>query len=71
MALSKIEDIRALNDEEIAEQILAVKRDLLDLRVKKKLGSLEQPHQFKALRRKLAQLMTVRTEKQTSDSTAN
>jgi large subunit ribosomal protein L29 len=35
MALPKISDIRGLKDEEIAEEILAVKRKLFELRLQK------------------------------------
>ena len=69
MALPKIADVRSLSEAEIVEQIFAVKKELLDLRVKKKLGNLEQPHKFKELRRKLAHLMTVKTEKESTSDT--
>ncbi len=69
MALSKIADVRALDGDDIEKQIFSVKRELLELRVKKKLGSLEKPHRFKDLKRKLAQLMTVKTEKEKLDNT--
>lgn len=71
MASSKIADIRSLSDEEIMEQIFSVKKELLDLRVQRKLGKLEKPHRFRELKRNLARLMTVRTEKESSSNTSN
>lgn len=71
MALSKIDEVRNLSDQELEEQILAVKRELFELRMQKGTRQLEKPHQFKHARYRLAQLMTVERErqlKQTQDS---
>jgi large subunit ribosomal protein L29 len=65
MPLPKIEDARKLNDEELVEQILAVKKELFQLRFKQ--GTRQQdvkPHQFSHARHRLAQLMTVERERQ-------
>jgi large subunit ribosomal protein L29 len=63
MALSKAKDIRALSDQEVADSIVAIKRELFDLRLQKATGRLEKTHQFKHARHKLAQLMTVEHER--------
>jgi large subunit ribosomal protein L29 len=63
MALSKAKDIRALSDQEIAEGIVATKRELFDLRLQKATGRLEKTHQFKHARHKLAQMLTVEHER--------
>jgi large subunit ribosomal protein L29 len=63
MALSKAKDIRALSDQEVADSIIAIKRELFDLRLQKATGRLEKTHQFKHARHKLAQLMTVEHER--------
>jgi large subunit ribosomal protein L29 len=63
MALSKAKDIRALSDQEVADSIAAIKRELFDLRLQKATGRLEKTHQFKHARHKLAQLMTVEHER--------
>jgi large subunit ribosomal protein L29 len=64
MPLPKIEEARNLSDEELAEQIVAVKRQLFELRMQKGTRQLEKPHQFKHARYRLAHLMTVERERQ-------
>ncbi len=64
MALPKIADARSLGDGELAEEIVAVKRQLFELRLQKATRRLEKPHQFKHARHRLAQLITVEAERQ-------
>lgn len=64
MPLPKIEEIRDLSEEELNDQIVAVKKELFQLRFQKATRQLEKPHQFKHLRHRLAQLMTVERERQ-------
>ena len=65
MALVKIQELRALGDEELTSAIADLKRELFDLRFKKATRQLETGfHQFKHNRRKLAQLMTIERERQ-------
>lgn len=71
MAFPKIADVRNLSDEEIAEQIMATKRKLFELRLQKATRRLEKPHEFKHNRHRLAQLMTVERERELAkDSTS-
>jgi large subunit ribosomal protein L29 len=63
MSLPKIEDARKLSDENLAEQIVATKRELFQLRFQQGTRKLEKPHQFSHARHKLAQLMTVERER--------
>ena len=64
MALPKIEDARKLSDEELAEEILAVKRELFQLRLEQATRRLEKPHLFKHAKHRLAQLLTVERERE-------
>lgn len=64
MPLSKIEDARKLNDEELVDEILAAKRQLFNLRFQQATRRLETPHEFKHTRHRLAQLLTVERERQ-------
>lgn len=64
MPLPKIEDARKLNDQELDEQIIAVKRELFQLRFQQGTRKLDKPHLFKHARHRLAQLMTVERERQ-------
>lgn len=64
MSLTKIKEARELSDAAIAEQILAVKRQLMELRLQQATGRMEKPHLFKHAKHRLAQLMTVERERQ-------
>jgi large subunit ribosomal protein L29 len=64
MALSKVADARAKSDEQIAERILEIKKELFQLRFDQGTRRLETPHQFKHLKHELSQLMTVERERQ-------
>jgi large subunit ribosomal protein L29 len=63
MSLSKIADARDLSDEQLAEEILAVKKQLFQLRLQKATRQLEKSHQFRHSRHRLAQLLTVEGER--------
>jgi large subunit ribosomal protein L29 len=63
MALPKIADLRSLTDEQIAAEILATKRQLFELRLQQATRRLEKTHEFKHNRHKLAQLLTLETER--------
>lgn len=63
MALPKVSEARDLSDRELAEQIIAVKKQLFQLRLQKATKQLEKPHQFKHFKHRLAQLLTVEHER--------
>ncbi|MEL6136258.1 MAG: 50S ribosomal protein L29 [Cyanobacteria bacterium J06628_6] len=65
MALPKISEIRELSEAALTEEITKVKRELFELRFQKATRQLETGfHQFKHLRHRLSQLMTVERERQ-------
>lgn len=70
MPLPKVEEIQDLTDQEIADQIVATKKELFQLRFQKATRRLEKPHQFKHLRHRLAQLMTLERQRQLAASTS-
>lgn len=59
MALPKISEAKDLSDEEVAEQIIAIKKQLFQLRLQKATRQLDKPHQFKHAKHRLAQLLMV------------
>jgi len=59
MPLPKIDDARTLSDQELADGILAAKRELFQLRLQQATRRLEKPHQFKHLKHRISQMMTV------------
>lgn len=63
MALPKIQEVRELTDEQLAAEIVSTKKQLFDLRLKQATQQLETPHLFKHTRHRLAQLLTVETER--------
>lgn len=64
MPLPKIEEIRELSDQELSDRILETKKELFQLRFQKATRQLDKPHQFKHLRHRLAQLMTLERQRQ-------
>ncbi|ELS00545.1 ribosomal protein L29 [Xenococcus sp. PCC 7305] len=64
MALPKIDEVRNLSDEELAAEVLAVKRELFQLRLEEATRRLEKPHMFKHTKHRLSQLLTVERERQ-------
>ena len=64
MPLTKAKELRELSTEDITTEIAKAKRDLFDLRFKKATRQMETGfHEFKQLRRKLAQLKTIERER--------
>ncbi|ERN42223.1 ribosomal protein L29 [Rubidibacter lacunae KORDI 51-2] len=64
MAFPNIAEVREWDDAAIAQAIVDIKRQLFQLRLEQAKGELEQPHQFKHARHRLAQLLTVEHERQ-------
>ncbi|MBI4780292.1 MAG: 50S ribosomal protein L29 [Oscillatoriophycideae cyanobacterium NC_groundwater_1537_Pr4_S-0.65um_50_18] len=64
MSLPKVDEVRDLSDQELSDQIVSVKKELFQLRFQKATRQLDKPHQFKHLRHRLSQLMTVERERQ-------
>jgi large subunit ribosomal protein L29 len=63
MAFPKIAEARNLSDSELAGEILAAKKKLVELRLLQATRRLEKPHEFKHTRHRLAQLMSVEAER--------
>ena len=62
MALTKGKDLRGLSPDELALKKQSLEKGLNELRQKKITGQLDKPHQFKLLRRQIAQIHTVERE---------
>ncbi|MDF5709569.1 MAG: 50S ribosomal protein L29 [Nostoc sp. S4] len=63
MPLPKISEARELSDDRLSEEILAVKRQLFQLRLQKATRQLDKPHQFRHAKHRLSQLLTVEGER--------
>ena len=63
MALTKYKDFKNLDDKELDDLILKLKKELLFLRIQKVNFSSFQPHLFRHTKHQLAQLLTRKREK--------
>ena len=64
----KTSEIRKMSIEDINKKIVEIKTELFELRMKQATGTLEKPHMINALRKDVARLKTVLTEKQNDGS---
>lgn len=60
----KVAEIRELNMDELAKKIILAKEDLADLNFKHSLNQLENPMMIRNLRREIARMQTIFTEKE-------
>ena len=59
----KTSDIRKMTADEINSKIAEIKNELFELRMKQATGTLEKPHKINTLRKDVARLKTVLSEK--------
>ena len=63
MAFVSFNDLKNLNGETLSNQIIETKKTLFDLRLKKATRQSFKPHLFKHNKRKVAQLLTLESQK--------
>ena len=63
MSRVKAKDLRGLSLIELDQKKSGLEKALFDLRQKKAAGTLEKPHEFKVMRRQIAQINTLKKEK--------
>ena len=59
----KAKEIRELNVDELRSKVTDLQDQVFRLRIQKAMGQLDAPHKVRALRRELARVKTVLTEK--------
>jgi large subunit ribosomal protein L29 len=64
MSRPKAREMRNLSSQELEQKKGALEKELHDLRQKKISGQLDKPHFFKNVRRQIAQINTIRREKE-------
>lgn len=64
MALSKMADLQKLSPEEVDTKVQELKKELFDLRFQQATKETIQPHQFKHIRHQIAQLLTLKQQRQ-------
>ena len=63
MSNTKIKDIRELTNEELAASLRDLKQEALNLRLQQATGQLENTSRRRAVRREIARVQTVLTER--------
>ena len=59
----KASDLKEKSVEELNKELLELTREQFNLRMQKGTGQLSQPHRFKAVRRDIARVKTILSEK--------
>ena len=60
---SKAEDMRTKTDDQLGEQLVDLKREAFNLRFQAATNQLERPARIKEVRRAIAQIKTLQTER--------
>jgi len=68
MPLPKVGELRGLSADELKTKRESLEKGLNELRQKKVTGQLDKPHQFKLLRKQVAQINTIEKEKKNADT---
>lgn len=61
--MKKIEELRNLTSEELQTELLSLRKEQFNLRMKKASGSLDKTHLITMMRKSVAQVKTMLTEK--------
>ena len=64
--MAKIEDLRAKSDDQLAEELTSLKREQFNLRFQGATNQLERPARIKEVRRDIARIKTLQTERSQS-----
>jgi large subunit ribosomal protein L29 len=64
MAFLPLNDLKSFDNETLTKEIVAAKKQLFELRLKKATRQSFKPHLFKHNKRKIAQLLTLESQKQ-------
>ena len=60
----KAAELRELSLEELNEKEKTLKKDLFNLNIQRKIGSLEKPANFRLLKRDIARILTILKERE-------
>ena len=66
MAFSNFSDLKSFDEESVLKEVIEIKKQLFDLRLKKATRQSFKPHLFKHNKRKVAQLLTLESQKKQS-----
>ena len=66
--MAEIDDIRALNDEDLAEELESTQKDMMNLRFRVATMQLTNVNEFRLARKRIARIMTVIREREIVES---
>ena len=66
-----IKEFKKLNSSQISQKIDQLRKDLFDLRFKQDTRQLNEPHQFKIIKKQVAQLLTLSKSQSASKTTSD
>ena len=66
-----IKEFKKLNSSQISEKIDQLRKDLFELRFKQATRQLNETHQFKIIKKQVAQLLTIRRSQSISQKSAD
>ncbi|MGB7407050.1 MAG: 50S ribosomal protein L29 [Pontixanthobacter sp.] len=69
--MSKIEDLRTKSDDQLTADLTELKREQFNLRFQAATNQLERPARIKEVRRSIAQIKTLQTERTHASTTAS
>lgn len=61
--MKEIKDLRAMSQDELQTELMSLRKQQFNLRMKKANGSLDKTHVFAQVRRAIARIKTLMTEK--------
>jgi large subunit ribosomal protein L29 len=70
MMAAKIEDMRVKSDDELSGDLADLKREAFNLRFQAATGQLERPARIKEVRRDIARIKTLQTERASAPAKA-
>jgi len=66
-----LKEFKKLNSDQITEKIDQLRKDLFDLRFKQATRQLNETHQFKVIKKQVAQLLTISKSQSASQTTSD
>jgi large subunit ribosomal protein L29 len=65
----KVQDIRAMSDDELSEELLKLSREQFNLRLQSATGQSARPDQFGKVRKNIARVKTIMRERDLGNAT--
>lgn len=69
--MTKVKVFRELSSEDLLQKEKALKKDLFALNYQRKMGNVEKPSRFGAVKRDIARIMTILRERESKDGQRN